>query len=295
MKYVNLYLFFEALAIEISDSLFCRLSRKEKGPFALEWSKTRQKGVTAMYSPISGVPLGVLFRVPLFAILTFGLLVGLGLGKVPFEGDFPAASIVFSFDDGWESVYTKAFPVFQRCQAVGTVFVVVEKVGLPGFLSWEQLSTLQQNHWEIGIKSGVELIGLSDETLQKEIVEAKEILVQKGFQVVSFASRNNRYDERVLSLIREHYLGHRTTIPGINYRPFNVFEMKAFDVWEEGLNLDQIFSLIKDTKETKGHLILVFHKIDEEGPESFPSWKLEAVCQYAKSQGFRLFELSSLK
>jgi len=241
----------------------------------------------------------VLLRFPILAILTIAFL------AAPFrtaqelgadlEGELPTASIAFTFDDGWRSVYTRAFPILQECGAVGTAFVVTSTVGLPGFMSWSELTQLAQNQWEIASHSvnHKDLTKLEDEAMFQELSASKTELEQHGFKTFSFASPDGAYDQRTLEAIQKFYLGHRTTDPGINYRPIESYKIKAFEVERDGLeDLNLAFRLILETKETKGHLVLVFHKIDDEGEFSYPGWKLQALCQYARAQGFELFSLT---
>lgn len=295
-KPASLYLFWEALVRELWET-----SQQKR---SLTWEKTRKKGVTKMYQP-PGVPIGgLLLRLPILAILTIALLVAprqvaQEVGAT-LNGELPEASITFTFDDGWKSVYKKAFPLLEKCGAVGTVFVVTDQVGLPAFMSWQELSGLYQKGWEIG-SHGVthrdDLTTLSDEELAKEISDSKARLEQEGFKVFSFASPFGAYNKRTLKAIGQLYLAHRTTDSGLNYRPMDPYRIKSFDANQDGLeDLNKAFSLILKAKHTHGHLVLTFHKIDQEGePSSYPAWKLEALCQYAKAQGFRLFKMTSVQ
>lgn len=67
----------------------------------------------------------------------------------------PPRSVVITFDDGYESNYTKAYPIMKQYGFVGTVFIVVSSTEEPNtknipHLSWEQLLELQRTGWTIG-------------------------------------------------------------------------------------------------------------------------------------------------
>ncbi len=135
---------------------------------------------------------------------------------------------------------------------------------------------------------------LSDKEILSELINSKSELEQRGFKVYSFASPGGAYNQRTLSAIKQIYQAHRTLDAGINYRPIEPYQIKSFDVNRDGLeDLNKAFKLILETKETKGHLVLTFHKIDEQGANlSYPIWKLEALCQYARAQGFQPFSFT---
>ena len=52
-------------------------------------------------------------------------------------------SVLLTFDDGLESLYTVALPLLRRYGMAGTAFIVPGFVGLPGFCTWEQLRDMQ--------------------------------------------------------------------------------------------------------------------------------------------------------
>ncbi|WP_261663244.1 polysaccharide deacetylase family protein [Deinococcus sp. Marseille-Q6407] len=57
---------------------------------------------------------------------------------------------VMEFDDGRQSVYAQAFPVLRELDVPGTVFVIWEQVGQPGYLTRSQLEELRAAGWETG-------------------------------------------------------------------------------------------------------------------------------------------------
>ena len=57
--------------------------------------------------------------------------------------------VVFLFDDGWESAYTVAYPIFRRYQAKGSVAVIPSLAGEDGYLSYPQIGALYRDGWDI--------------------------------------------------------------------------------------------------------------------------------------------------
>ena len=57
--------------------------------------------------------------------------------------------IVITFDDGFESTYTIAYPIMQQYGIVGTVYVVPSWIGSPGYLTLAELNILHNAGWTI--------------------------------------------------------------------------------------------------------------------------------------------------
>jgi peptidoglycan/xylan/chitin deacetylase (PgdA/CDA1 family) len=62
------------------------------------------------------------------------------------HGTLPPRPIVLTFDDGYQSVYTTAYPILRRFGFVGTVFVITGYVGHgPHMLTWSELREMQDS------------------------------------------------------------------------------------------------------------------------------------------------------
>jgi peptidoglycan/xylan/chitin deacetylase (PgdA/CDA1 family) len=59
-------------------------------------------------------------------------------------------SALLTFDDGFKSVVTEALPVLVQQGVTGTAFIIASRIGKPGYLSGDDLRTLQAAGWEIG-------------------------------------------------------------------------------------------------------------------------------------------------
>lgn len=54
----------------------------------------------------------------------------------------PPKSILITFDDGYENFYTDAYPILQKLDFKATVFIPTGLMNNPGYLSWEQISSI---------------------------------------------------------------------------------------------------------------------------------------------------------
>lgn len=70
--------------------------------------------------------------------------------------DLPACSvdksktqIVFMFDDGWNSVYTEAYPILKRYGYRGSIAIIPRLVREKEYMSYGKLAQLYMNGWDI--------------------------------------------------------------------------------------------------------------------------------------------------
>lgn len=126
---------------------------------------------------------------------------------------FQEKTFVLTFDDGYRSVYSEAFPVMKRHGMSATVFLTVGDPPGPGgripplngseMLSWAEVTEMR----EAGIRFGAhtlthpDLTRLGTEKIEYEIVKSKEIIEGVlGEPVRSFAYPYGRYDERSMGI-----------------------------------------------------------------------------------------------
>ncbi|OGC78508.1 MAG: hypothetical protein A2145_02200 [candidate division Zixibacteria bacterium RBG_16_40_9] len=119
-----------------------------------------------------------------------------------FQKSFPEKALALTFDDGYENIYTTAFPVLQELDIPATAFMVTGFVGKYNswdfnfgrkglkHLSWEQIKEMAKD----GISFGSHTVNHPDLTkLDKKYVDyelktSKEILEDKLGQEVKFLS-----------------------------------------------------------------------------------------------------------
>ncbi|MFZ0442546.1 MAG: polysaccharide deacetylase family protein, partial [Methanobacterium sp.] len=91
--------------------------------------------------------------------------------------------IVITFDDGFESTYSIAFPIMQQYGIKGTVYVVPSWIGSPGYLTLAELNILHNAGWTIANHSWDHqpLPTLTTQQITTEIQSTIDWLNQNGF------------------------------------------------------------------------------------------------------------------
>ncbi len=93
---------------------------------------------------------------------------------------FTRNTVVIHFDDGYEDNYTKAFPIIKEYQIPAMVFLVSDKIGAPGFLTWGQVKEMERDNFLAGAhtRHHFYLPNLSLEQAREEIAGSKNIIEQ---------------------------------------------------------------------------------------------------------------------
>ncbi len=239
--------------------------------------------------------LAVIFM--LFGALGF-VLYGLWPNPVPLNST--PGMVSFTFDDGYESVYTTAFPILEKYGQVGTVYVVPQVVGTEGYLTREQLHELADAGWEIGSHSmtHADLTAIALHEAELELATSKAWLEGAGFRVHSFASPYGKYNDQVVELIKKYYLSHRTSWPrGFNELPLDgESRYRLKNVWTDSeTSVEEVKEWVDRSREARGLLIFSFHRIGESGEYNWDPEQLEAVAQYVSATGQTQFSFKYLR
>jgi peptidoglycan/xylan/chitin deacetylase (PgdA/CDA1 family) len=127
----------------------------------------------------------------------------------------PRHPVVLTFDDGYTSFYTVAFPQLKKHGYPGTLFVITDAVGQRGFVTWDEIKEMSVGGMEIGAHTvnHLDLSTLSGEKLRFEIAESRKALeAQINRPVLFFAYPAGRYNDKTLEAVREAgFLGAVTT------------------------------------------------------------------------------------
>jgi peptidoglycan/xylan/chitin deacetylase (PgdA/CDA1 family) len=133
---------------------------------------------------------------------------------------FPDRSFVITFDDGFESVYSEAFPLLQQYGWPATVFLTVGAHGtrsrterLPSLdgrqmLSWVEAAEMLRGGVTFGAHTLThpDLTRLPASRVEVEVRESKSIIEDAlATRVAAFAYPFGRHDGRCREIVRDHF------------------------------------------------------------------------------------------
>jgi peptidoglycan/xylan/chitin deacetylase (PgdA/CDA1 family) len=117
----------------------------------------------------------------------------------------PRRSVVITFDDGFAD-NLPGFEILSRLKLPASVFVPVDSIGRPGYLTQSDL----QRGLKMGIRIGSHTIthaylpDLCLEEQEREIVQSRHVLREMfGVPVETFAYPVSGFDRRIMAMVRE--------------------------------------------------------------------------------------------
>jgi peptidoglycan/xylan/chitin deacetylase (PgdA/CDA1 family) len=146
----------------------------------------------------------------------------------------PAKPIILTFDDGYRSVYTEAFPLLKEYGFRATLYLHTAKINTPGGLTTEMTKEMAGYGLEIGSHSLThpDLTKISPAKLRNEIRLSKKQLEElTGQEVTTFCYPAGRYNSRVREeVMKAGYLGAVTTRYGPATNRENLYSLSRIRI-----------------------------------------------------------------
>lgn len=154
----------------------------------------------------------------------------------------PCKTIAVTFDDGYKDNYTAAFPVLKKYSLPAAIFVVINKIGMDGYLTWDNLKEMSENNVHIGSHTLSEcfLPDIKDkEQLRKEIFDSREKIREKlTNQSDFFAYCSGGFNKEIRDLVvKAGYKGACATNPGKDYPKHDIYAVKRLRISTTSDNL----------------------------------------------------------
>jgi peptidoglycan/xylan/chitin deacetylase (PgdA/CDA1 family) len=186
------------------------------------------------------------------------------------KAEVPHGVISIAFDDNYDNQFQNAFPLLQNYGIVGTFYVVTDHVGLPGYMTYSQLQTLQSNGNEIGShsKTHTTLTSLSELEIRQECSLSKQALESHGLTVTDFAYPNGPTNDFVDSIVSQYYRSGRTAYiePYLMNIPTTQFRVAGFSAETANLTaLSLLEDMVDQVYSTNSWAIIFFHNIIPNG------------------------------
>lgn len=153
----------------------------------------------------------------------------------------PARTIAITFDDGFQDNYQYAYPILKKYNILATIFVITNRVGNPGFLTWEELKEMSDSGLvTIGshTKAHFWLLNSNERFLHDEVAGSKDVLEEKLKKKVNlFCYPMGAFDTRSKKAVEEAgYLCAVATNPA-GVRPEDIYAMKRVRISKSSHNL----------------------------------------------------------
>lgn len=175
--------------------------------------------------------------------------------------------VAISFDDGWESVFQKGKPLFDKLKIKTTQYIIAESFRslLADYMNLDQVKQLEKDGHEIGSHSlrHCNLARLSTDDIQYDVAASKQILESEFHDIKGLAYPYGSYNHEVEDLASKNYDYIRTTETGYDGLLMNKRELRGITV-TPALSMEEFRSIVDYAHRNKLWLNLIYHKIDEQ-------------------------------
>ncbi len=158
-----------------------------------------------------------------------------------------AKTVAITFDDGYENVYTEAFPVLQQYGFTATVFLIADYCGkyndwpsnMPSIersplLSWREVREMRKHGIEFGAHTLThpDLTRLNESQADYEIKHSKDKIQEHlGEEVKVFAYPYGKYNRRIRETAQRHFNGACSTRLGRVNGESDVYLLNRVDTY----------------------------------------------------------------
>jgi peptidoglycan/xylan/chitin deacetylase (PgdA/CDA1 family) len=178
-----------------------------------------------------------------------------------------------SFDDGWETTFTKAYPMLQQYGIPTTQYVLSGELGASNYLSIQQLQAMYESGHQIACHSvnHPDLTTLGPAELNYELKTCQQVFSKYFGPIQDFASPYSATDDTTIASIKQYYRSQRNTLGEYQIptawsmntpQNFNVYNINAIAI-ESNTTPAQITALIKYAMAHNYWIILTYHAIDQ--------------------------------
>jgi peptidoglycan/xylan/chitin deacetylase (PgdA/CDA1 family) len=201
-------------------------------------------------------------RLPLLMACVAAAMLAAACGKPP----EPQESVVsLTFDDG-DADNFQAAAVLKENGLRATWYIPSGLVGTPGYMTWDQLQSLQADGHEIGghSLSHTNIGELDAVEVRRQVCDDRQALLAKGFAAASFAYPYGGYDDAARQVVRECGYASARAIGGgpESIPPSDAFALRAYPYIVSDTTFAKLRRYVSGMREEGGGwLILIFHHV----------------------------------
>ncbi|GIQ70791.1 hypothetical protein DUZ99_01870 [Xylanibacillus composti] len=180
--------------------------------------------------------------------------------------------VMIQFDDGWESVYTKAYPMMKEKGLVGNIGIVSNLVGNPNYAKLDQLKEMYADGWDIfnHTANHPRLTSLTEELAEVELSSAKAFLMRNRFTRAAdyMAYPYGDFNDSIVDIAGKYSRFARTITPDFEVdSPINPYRMKAIELVND-IDPAVYQEAIRSAADHGTTVIFFLHRIEEAGDDS---------------------------
>lgn len=221
--------------------------------------------------------------------LSIAITLSKGVAKANTTIDSGKSKVVFIFDDGWESVYTEAYKLFNDFNYTGSISVIPSRVGEAGYMTYEQLADVYMNGWDLlnhtyshkenAYNSPDEL--LSDFNKAKMWMENRYIGEQSNMAVLPYGEVNPYLIEK---LKNNGYVSIRTSdnIMILNKDKIEYYHVTRINLLTD-VTVSEVIKKLMTALEEPKTIMFILHKIedgDDGSDMKYSRDKLEQILMF---------------
>ncbi len=131
-------------------------------------------------------------------------------------------NIILTFDDGEMNNFIKALPILKNLAFPAYFFIIVKRVGKPGYMGWEQIKELHHQGMAIGSHglSHEILTDLKDTQIEEELTASKRTLENNlGFPIEALSIPRGFCNKKIIDMA--HYAGYKYIFVSYQYTYLN--------------------------------------------------------------------------
>jgi len=164
-------------------------------------------------------------------------------------GSFPGKkSVALTFNDGYSDFYKNAHPILAKYGFTAGVFIITNRPGEQGFVSWSQLKKISQKGYTIGSQSvsNPNLTKVASARAKEEAKISKADLEgELGIKIKYFAYPYGAHNSTLMSYLKSLGYWAGFTMDGINSSQENSIYAIPRKTVEGGISLSNFTELVK--------------------------------------------------
>ncbi len=190
------------------------------------------------------------------------------------ERGLPEKSVIITFDDGWRSVYTKAYPVLKKYDFPATIFIYTDFLNAANWraLTWEMMNEMSSGGVDIQVHSKTHEMkipwkkkGETEESYRRRLTDElqmpKELTEKKiGKPVHYIAYPYGQYNDTFLEYVEQSGYDGGLTVFGATVRNGVVVRQRGNPVFTDPYEVNRVQILSGSTIRKFAGKLKYFHR-----------------------------------